>query len=126
MTTVLDSSAVLAVLNREAGAEAVKERLADSLMSLVNTVEVGTKLVDRGMTAEAARDAIELLEITMVDFDQELAETAIELRDQTRAVGLSLADRACLALALREKATALTADRVWSNVDVGCNIEVIR
>jgi PIN domain nuclease of toxin-antitoxin system len=78
------------------------------------------------MTAEAARDAIDLLEIAMVDFDQELAETAIELRDQTRSVGLSLADRACLALALREQATALTADRVWSSVEVGCKIEVIR
>jgi ribonuclease VapC len=126
MRVVLDASAVLAVLNQEPGAEAVKERLAESSMSLVNTVEVGTKLVDRGMTAEAARDAIDLLEIAMVDFDQELAEAAIELRDQTRAVGLSLADRACLALALREQATALTADRVWSGVEVGCKIEVIR
>jgi ribonuclease VapC len=126
VTVVLDASAVLAVLNQEPGAEAVKGRLAESVMSVVNTVEVGTKLVDRGMTTEAAAIAIELLEIAMVDFDQELAEIAIDLRHKTRAVGLSLADRACLALALREQATAVTADRVWSSIDVGCKIEVIR
>jgi ribonuclease VapC len=126
MTVVLDASAVLAVLNQEPGADLVKERLSESLMSLVNTIEVGTKLVDAGMTAEAAREAIELLEIAMVDLDQRLAEVTVELREATRSVGLSLADRACLALAIREGAVALTADRVWANVEVGCPIELIR
>jgi ribonuclease VapC len=126
MTVVLDASAVLAILNQEPGADVVQERLSEALMSFVNTVEVGTKLVDGGMTATAAKEAIELLEIVMVDLNQDLAEAAVELREVTRAVGLSLADRACLALALREGAVALTADRVWANVDVGCQIELIR
>jgi ribonuclease VapC len=126
MTVVLDASAVLAILNRETGADAVKKNLSQSLMSVVNVVEVGTRLVDGGMTAAAAREAIELLEIGMVDFDQKLADATVELREATRAVGLSLADRACLALALREKAIAVTADRVWAKVDVGCKIELIR
>jgi ribonuclease VapC len=126
MTVVLDASAVLAVLNQEPGADLVQERLSEALMSFVNTVEVGTKLVDGGMTATAAKEAIELLEIAMVDLDQDLAEAAVELREVTRAVGLSLADRVCLALALREGAVALTADRVWAKVDVGCPIELIR
>jgi ribonuclease VapC len=126
MTVVLDASAVLALLNQEPGADMVKEQLADAMMSVVNAVEVGTKLVDRGMTVEAAYDALELLEIDMVDFDLPLAQTAIRLRGATRPVGLSLADRACLALAVREKAIAITADRVWAGVDPGCRIEIIR
>ena len=44
----------------------------------------------------------------------------------TRGQGLSLGDRACLALAHRLGATALTTDRAWSRVDVGVAIEVIR
>jgi PIN domain nuclease of toxin-antitoxin system len=126
MTVVLDASAVLAVLNQETGAEVVMDRLPGSMMSLVNAVEVGTKLVDGGMTIEAAREAMDLLEIAMVELDKPLAETTIRLRQKTRAVGLSLADRACLALALQEKAVAVTADRIWAGLDVGCEIELIR
>ena len=126
MTFVLDASAVLAVLNREAGAEVVMERLPDSMMSLVNAIEVGTKLVDGGMTIEAAREAMELLEIATVDLDKPLADAAIRLRQTTRAVGLSLADRTCLALAVQENAVAVTADRIWAGLDVGCEIELIR
>jgi PIN domain nuclease of toxin-antitoxin system len=126
LTYVLDASAVLALLNREPGGETVQQRLSQSVMSLVNAVEVATKLVDGGMSTAAAREAMDLLEIAMAEFDLHLAEATVELRKPTRALGLSLADRACLALAIREDATAVTADRIWASVDVGCKIEVIR
>ena len=126
MTVVLDASAVLALLNGEPGAAMVKERLPDAVISVVNLVEVGTKLIDNGMSFEAAREAIELLELAIEEFDLSLAELAIQLRPATKGVGLSLADRACLALAVRLEAVAMTADKVWASVDVGCKIELIR
>jgi PIN domain nuclease of toxin-antitoxin system len=48
------------------------------------------------------------------------------MRRETRAVGLSLGDRACLALALRRGAVALTADRAWERAGSGAGVEVIR
>jgi PIN domain nuclease of toxin-antitoxin system len=126
MTVVLDASAVLALLNGEPGAAMVKGRLPDAVISVVNLVEVGTKLIDNGMSFEAAQEAIELLELAIEEFDLSLAELAIQLRPATKGVGLSLADRACLALAVRLEAVAMTADKVWASVDVGCKIELIR
>lgn len=126
MKFVLDASAALAVLNREPGAEHVVERLDASLIGAVNAVEVGTKLIDRGMARDAAIEAIAYLNIPVLEFDHGLAERAVGLRLSTRRAGLSLADRACLALALREQATALTTDRAWAGLEVGCPVELIR
>lgn len=126
MSFVLDASVVLAFLNGEAGGEAAAARLPGSTMSAVNAIEVGTKLIDRGMTNDAAWEAIDLLDITLVDVDTALAALATSLRESTRARGLSLADRVCLALAVREKLPAVTADRTWADLDVPCPIELIR
>lgn len=126
MRVVLDASAVLALLNREAGADVVQSHLADAALSVANAIEIGSKLVDGGMSREAAWEAIELLDIELIELDVELAGLATALRRDTRHKGLSLADRACLATAIREKATALTADRAWAGLDLPCPIEVIR
>jgi ribonuclease VapC len=123
---VLDASAVLALLNREAGADVVQSHLADAALSVANAIEIGSKLVDGGMSREAAWEAIELLDIELIELDVELAGLATALRRDTRHKGLSLADRACLATAIREKATALTADRAWAGLNLPCPIEVIR
>lgn len=126
MRVVLDASAVLALLNREAGADVVQSHLADAALSVANAIEIGSKLVDGGMSREAAWEAIELLDIELIELDIELAGLATALRRDTRHKGLSLADRACLATAIREKATAVTADRAWAGLDLPCPIEVIR
>ena len=126
MTVVLDASAVLAVLNSEPGGDKVSGHLSGGLMSAVNAVEVGTRLVDAGMTPDIANEAIDLLGMTIVDFDGELAAVATALRPATCRAGLSLADRACLALAVRENLPAITADQLWSSVDVGVKVEMIR
>ncbi len=59
-------------------------------------------------------------------FDGALGISAGQLRAATKHLGLSLGDRACLALAIQEDATALTADRSWADLDIGCKIELIR
>lgn len=69
---------------------------------------------------------VEALGLTVVPFDGDTAMRAGLLRDATRAAGLSLGDRACIAVALREGLPALTADQVWTRVDVGVEIKLIR
>lgn len=126
MSHVLDASAILALLNGEPGAERVSAMLDEAMISSANVIEVGTKLVDSGMGRDAAWAAFGLLGVPVIDLDAGQAEAAIALRAATRRAGLSLADRACLALALREKATAVTTDRAWAKLDLPCPVELIR
>jgi len=95
-------------------------------MSLVNAIEVGTKLMDKGLPYDRAWEALDLLDIPLVELDADLAAVAVALRPATRERGLSLADRACLALAVREGLPALTADRIWAELDLPCPVELIR
>jgi ribonuclease VapC len=113
ITAVLDSSAILAVLNNEPGAETVAAMLDDAVVSTVNYAEVVAKLVERGTHPSQLQSALRSLALTTVDFDSALAHRTGALRGETRKRGLSLGDRACLALAEREGVAAMTGDRNW-------------
>jgi PIN domain nuclease of toxin-antitoxin system len=123
---VVDASAILALVKGEPGAGIVRARISRSVVSTVNVAEVGTKLVDWGMTGAGLRHVILNLgfEVRPFDFDQALAAAA--LRTATRSHGLSLGDRACLALAQSTGLPVLTADRAWRGVGLEVAIEVIR
>ena len=123
---VLDASAVLAYLQREFAWEVVESRLASGLVCAVNLVEVIQRLVDVGRTDEAARADVDELPFRVSDFDRELAWDAGLLRRRTHHLGLSLGDRACLALARRERLPVMTADRPWAELDLGVEIVLIR
>ena len=123
---VLDSSAVLAVLNNEAGSQIVTAVLDDALISAVNLAEVISKLVEQGATLEQTRAMLRIIDIGIVDFDRAMAERTGELRAATKRLGLSLGDRACIALAERENAPALTGDRRWVGADCEARIQLIR
>jgi PIN domain nuclease of toxin-antitoxin system len=123
---VLDASAVLALTNGEPGSARVREVVSAALVSAVNYAEVGARLCDLGANPAHVSAQLRVLGFSVVPFDDAAAEEAIRLRDVTRHAGLSLADRACLALAIREGAVAVTADRTWSTLEVGCEIELIR
>jgi PIN domain nuclease of toxin-antitoxin system len=114
--TVLDSSAILAVLFDEPGAAMVLGALPGALLSSVNAAEVLTRLTDRGMVPSAALEAVEALGLEVVDFDLGQALLTASLRPETRALGLSLGDRACLALARSRGWPAMTADRAWARL----------
>ena len=124
--TVLDASAVLAYLLDEPGAELVADRLPGSLLSAVNAAEILSRLYDRGMDSPGPQQMLVALGCEVVDFDSGLAEASAELRAATRSQGLSLGDRACLALSIREDAPVLTADRIWSRLPLDLTIEVLR
>ncbi|GAA4109474.1 type II toxin-antitoxin system VapC family toxin [Aminobacter aganoensis] len=123
---VLDTSAVLAAMLQESGAERVHAIVDESIVCTVNVTEIISKLADKGYDEIEVRQQYENLRLQVAPFDHHLALIAGHLRPMTRHKGLSLGDRACLALAIREGATAFTADRKWADLDVGCRIEIIR
>ncbi|MCU1420709.1 MAG: hypothetical protein JWN36_360 [Microbacteriaceae bacterium] len=113
---VLDSSAVLAAFFEEpAGAEA--ETYFDrSLISSVNLAEVLQKMADRGLAVDEVMELINEAGIGVVALDARLALETAELWPLTRARGLSLADRSCVALARAVGGIAVTADRAWADL----------
>ena len=123
---VLDASAVLAVIRDEPGAEIVLNRMSGALMSTVNVSETIMRSAEKGFPLDLVRSLFISAQVELIDFDMDLAFVAAELRPATKPRGLSFADRACLALAIREGATAVTADRAWSTLDLPCPVELIR
>ena len=123
---ILDASAVLTVLNGEPGEKKVIPILAESAISAVNLTEVAAKLLEAGMDEAGAQLAVSVLGIgEIVDFTPNLAWEAARLRPLTKQYGLSLGDRACLALAIKLKIPAVTADKEWAKLKL-CKIIVIR
>ena len=123
---VLDASALLALLNAEQGTDLVQDLLPQAVISTVNLAEVVARLSILGMPEGEIRDALAVLGLEAIPFDEEQAFRAGLLSMPTQSLGLSLGDRACLALALRTAKTVLTADRVWRNLDIGVDIRLIR
>jgi ribonuclease VapC len=124
---VLDASALLAVLNGETGADKLTPQLlSNSTSSTVNLAEVQGKLVDRGLSPRDAWEATLSPIREATAFTAEHARTAGNLIAQTRALGLSLGDRACLALGLALQAPVYTADQSWRSLKLGIRIHVIR
>lgn len=123
---VLDASAVLALLANERGAEQVQAALGSAVISAVNLAEVLAKLSDRGATVAELRLVRTSLDIEVRSFGERAALRASTLRGTTKSFGLSIGDRACLALALEEGLPALTTDRAWSALDVGVDVRSLR
>lgn len=124
--SVLDASAILALILGEPGADVVDEALSGAMVSAVNVAEVATRLSDAGMPEEEVRTTVCDLGMDIVSFDSDLAFGTAALRVATRSKGLSLGDRACLALAFKNDMPALTADRGWRQLDVGVDVRLIR
>lgn len=124
--TVIDASALLALLNAEPGADIVTEALPGGVISAVNLSEVIAKLCDAGVPEKAIHQTLQPLGLEIVSFDEEQAYQAGVLRTSTQNMGISLGDRACLSLAKMLGVVALTADRAWAGLSVGATIKVIR
>ncbi|MEM6792584.1 MAG: type II toxin-antitoxin system VapC family toxin [Acidobacteriota bacterium] len=122
----LDASAILALLRREPGSDFVASVLDVSVLSAVNWAEVLSKSLEYGADLRDAMRYFESLGVVVIPFSELDATGVAELRLTTKALGLSLGDRACLALAQRFEISALTADRAWSRLDLGIPVQQIR
>ncbi len=124
---VLDASAILAVIRGETGAEKLPpELLVVAVTSSVNLAEVQSKLVTHGWDAEQAWEDATGVVGQVIPFSAEQAKATGNLILETRTLGLSLGDRACLALALERHAPVYTTDRVWKKLKLSIPIHVIR
>jgi PIN domain nuclease of toxin-antitoxin system len=123
---VVDASVVLAAVLGEPGHEALLDLHEPALLSAVNLAEARTRLADNGFDRQSIDTSIGLVNVHVVDFDAELAAISADLRPATKAAGLSLGDRACLALARKRGAIALTADRAWAGVRAQVEIRFVR
>lgn len=125
---VLDASALIAFLRLEPGGDAVGPRLPQAVISAVNIAEVGDHYVRKGGDRDTIAAMIGDLKLTIVPADTEAALAVSELYVATRAAGLSLGDRFCLALGRRLDRPVLTADRAWGRIAdaVGVRVELIR
>lgn len=123
---VLDASAVLAYLQGEPGGETVAKHLTTASIGAVNYSEVIGKLTDKGLDAANVDAVLASIGLDVVEFDREQARDAGFLRAVTRKRGLSLGDRACLALGRARGVPVLTADRAWADVDAGVKVRLLR
>ena len=126
--TVLDASAVLALLFQEPGAEVVRAHLRTGVIGAANLAEVLAKLSDHGLPAQEAARAVAILGLEVAPMTEGQAQRSAVLRPATRTAGLSLGDRACLALAVELGAPALTAERSWAGIAeaAGVAVRVVR
>ena len=125
--TVLDASALLAYLRDEAGADIVEGALAeDAVIGALSLAEALSKLTDSGEAPDQVLDAITRLPLDVVPFDADLAVESGRLRPLTAKAGLSLSDRASLALGLRLGRRVLTANAAWVRLVPDVDVEVIR
>lgn len=124
--TVLDATAVLALLNDEPGADLVASLLQTAVISTVNLAEVVSKLAEAGMPEPTIRTVISELGLETVPFDETLAFRAGLLRPSTSEYGLSLGDCACLALGRHLRKPVLTADRMWRSLKLDVVVRLIR
>jgi ribonuclease VapC len=123
-TYVLDASALLALMLDERGAARIEACLPDAVIGAVNLSEVIAKLQERAVPDAVIDQSIVELALTILPFDAAQADRAGKLRAATRRHGLSLGDRACLALAAERGAVALTTDGAWADVQADVMIEI--
>jgi len=124
---VLDASAILALIHEEQGSEKLTpDLLARTMVSTVNVAEIQSKLVTSGWSSDDAWEDATNLVREVIPFTADHAYIAGTLILETRPLGLSLADRACLALGLDLKAPIYTADRSWKKLKLGIPIHLIR
>jgi len=116
----------LAVLNAESGADIVRASLTGAIMSAVNYSEVLKKTIERGGTGEAAASFVRGLSVAVIPFDEVLAAVSADLYPQTKQHGLSLADRACVALGIQRNCKVLTSERRMALPALPIKVKLIR
>ena len=123
---VFDASAILALLKMEQGHEIVAENLDRAIVSSVNFSEVVTVLARKGFGQEEVVRSLKETFLNIEEFDTEQAIVSAQIDESTKAHRLSFGDRACLALAKSRNLPVLTADKIWQELDLGVEVQLIR
>ena len=123
---VLDASALLAFLFREPGHETVAGEIGSACLSTVNLAETLGRFARDGHDPELVSRRLSASTLEVVPFSPGQALLCARLLPPARALGLSVGDRACLALAMERGLGAMTADAAWSELDAGVDVILIR
>ncbi len=124
---ILDSTALIALVGLESGSQQVAELLESSAVSAVNLAETANKLLEKGFSEAEVRASLAKLELKVEDWTEDLAYRSAEFTHFNKSHGLSLGDRACLTLAKKLHATAVTSDQAWRRVpSLGVRIMIFR
>lgn len=126
VTAVFDSSAILAIIQRERGSDAALASARGGFISTVNIVEVLQRVAELGGEPERPLGQLARLGIDIVPLSLSQAMIAAALREPTKHKGLSLGDRSCLALGREMALPVITADTKWEGLDLGIDIRQIR
>lgn len=121
---IFDASAIIALFAKEKGYETIKAYLKDAVISSVNVAEVYKYCLEiQNLTSEEAENLFIILGIKIINFTNQQALITAKLLNKTKSYGLSLGDRACIALAMIENSPVITCDSIWKKIDV--NVEFI-
>jgi PIN domain nuclease of toxin-antitoxin system len=123
---VIDASALLCLLNDEPGADRVIDVLTRCVIGTTNLAEAVSKLRERGLSLDEVREALGGLHLDVRPLSSAQAVIIGDLRPATKSLGLSLGDRACLALAMDLQAEIFTMDAELASADVGVSITDVR
>ena len=123
---VVDASALLATIHKERGGELVEQNIEHCVISAVNWSEVLQKLERAGINTAQVESALKALGLEVLDFTDEDAHFASKLWESSKSLGLSLADRACLATGLRLNTKVITADKIWAKMELEIEVVLIR
>lgn len=124
---VFDASALIALFAKESGYQLIKNRMKDGIISSVNIAEVYKYCIEsQNLTEEEAKSLVKLSDIRIVDFCPEQALISAGIINKTKRCGLSLGDRACLALAILKGYPIITCDKIWQKLDLDIEFIIAR